>query len=287
MAWRRDCHGVRIRDLSRDAGAGRLSAGRYGQDHVSACAIGFAWNAVLGAHDDRRARHAGLASSAGGRCGQGRSAPRGRIHAALPCHRLVVGPAGMGHLLGMGCPPYLGIDPVSSLPRRDCAMAHGRRCFARGARGRDPDPCRRNRSTDHQILGRLVEYAAPGRIGISPRRLDRRSDHPDPVVADGGGVYVAVRDAPARRHAQRDLAAAGADAALAASERDRLTMPATAHIEFIVAAYGAGVVVIVALITWVMFDYRLQRRILAELETTGVSRRSARDSAERTVSDGA
>jgi heme exporter protein D len=64
-------------------------------------------------------------------------------------------------------------------------------------------------------------------------------------------------------------------------------MQATAHIEFIVAAYGAGVVVIVALIAWVMFDYRLQRRILAELETTGVSRRSARDSAERAASDGA
>jgi heme exporter protein D len=64
-------------------------------------------------------------------------------------------------------------------------------------------------------------------------------------------------------------------------------MPATAHIEFIVAAYAAGVVVIVALIAWVMFDYRLQRRILAELETKGVSRRSARDAAERTASDGA
>jgi heme exporter protein CcmD len=36
-------------------------------------------------------------------------------------------------------------------------------------------------------------------------------------------------------------------------------MQATAHIEFIVAAYGAGVVVIVALIAWVMLDYRLQR----------------------------
>ncbi len=54
-------------------------------------------------------------------------------------------------------------------------------------------------------------------------------------------------------------------------------MQATAHIEFIVAAYGAGVVVIVALIAWVMLDYRLQRRILAELETKGVSRRSARE----------
>jgi len=57
-------------------------------------------------------------------------------------------------------------------------------------------------------------------------------------------------------------------------------MQATAHIEFIVAAYGAGVVVVAALIAWVMLDYRLQRRILAELEMKGVSRRSARESAD-------
>jgi heme exporter protein D len=57
-------------------------------------------------------------------------------------------------------------------------------------------------------------------------------------------------------------------------------MQATAHIGFIVAAYGASAVVIVALIAWVMFDYRLQRRILAELETKGVSRRSARELAD-------
>jgi len=56
-------------------------------------------------------------------------------------------------------------------------------------------------------------------------------------------------------------------------------MAATAHIEFIVAAYIAGIVVIVALIAWIMLDYRLQRRILAELETKGISRRSARESA--------
>ena len=56
-------------------------------------------------------------------------------------------------------------------------------------------------------------------------------------------------------------------------------MAATAHIEFIVAAYVAGIAVIVALIAWVMLDYRLQRRILAELETKGISRRSARESA--------
>ena len=54
-------------------------------------------------------------------------------------------------------------------------------------------------------------------------------------------------------------------------------MQAPAHIAFIAAAYGAGIVVVAALIAWVMLDYRLQRRILAELETKGVSRRSARE----------
>jgi len=57
-------------------------------------------------------------------------------------------------------------------------------------------------------------------------------------------------------------------------------MQATAHIGFLVAAYGAGVVVVVALIAWITLDYRLQRRILAELETKGISRRSARESVD-------
>jgi len=61
-------------------------------------------------------------------------------------------------------------------------------------------------------------------------------------------------------------------------------MQAPAHIAFIVAAYAAGVVVIVALIAWVMLDYWMQRRILAGLETKGNSRRSARE-AERTNSE--
>ena len=64
-------------------------------------------------------------------------------------------------------------------------------------------------------------------------------------------------------------------------------MPATAHIAFIVAAYGAGIVVIVALIAWVMLDYRWQRRILADLETKGVARRSTREPAKRTASEDA
>ena len=57
-------------------------------------------------------------------------------------------------------------------------------------------------------------------------------------------------------------------------------MPASAHIEFIVAAYAAGIVVVGALIAWVILDYRLQRRFLAELDKKGLSRRSARGPAD-------
>ena len=66
-------------------------------------------------------------------------------------------------------------------------------------------------------------------------------------------------------------------------------MQATAHIDFIAAAYGASIVVIGALIAWVMLDYRMQRRILAELEAQGVSRRSAmvHDSAGQTATEDA
>ncbi len=52
-------------------------------------------------------------------------------------------------------------------------------------------------------------------------------------------------------------------------------MATTAHFEFIAASYAAAVVVIGVLIAWVTLDYRAQRRKLAELETQGMSRRSA------------
>ena len=41
-----------------------------------------------------------------------------------------------------------------------------------------------------------------------------------------------------------------------------------AHAEFIVAAYAAALAVVIALIAWIVVDYRAQRRALAELETT-------------------
>ena len=50
------------------------------------------------------------------------------------------------------------------------------------------------------------------------------------------------------------------------------------HVSFIVAAYSAAAVVLIALIAWVALDYRAQRRKIAELEARGVTRRSERGS---------
>jgi heme exporter protein D len=47
------------------------------------------------------------------------------------------------------------------------------------------------------------------------------------------------------------------------------------HAGFIVAAYAAGVLVVLTLIGWIVADHRAQLRILAELEQQGVTRRSA------------
>jgi heme exporter protein D len=56
-------------------------------------------------------------------------------------------------------------------------------------------------------------------------------------------------------------------------------MGATAHLDFIAAAYAAAVITVGALVAWVILDYRAQRRTLAELEKQGFARRAepARD----------
>ena len=45
------------------------------------------------------------------------------------------------------------------------------------ARGGDPDPRRRRRSADHQILGRLVEHPASAGVGVPPRRAGDRASN--------------------------------------------------------------------------------------------------------------
>ena len=46
------------------------------------------------------------------------------------------------------------------------------------------------------------------------------------------------------------------------------------HAAFIVAAYTAALAVVIGLIGWVIADHAAQRRLIADLEARGVTRRS-------------
>jgi heme exporter protein D len=46
------------------------------------------------------------------------------------------------------------------------------------------------------------------------------------------------------------------------------------HAAFIIAAYAVSAAVVVGLVIWVLADHQAQTRILADLETRGVRRRS-------------
>jgi heme exporter protein D len=46
------------------------------------------------------------------------------------------------------------------------------------------------------------------------------------------------------------------------------------HAAFIIGAYTVAAAVIVGMIVWIWLDYRRQRRMLSDLETRGVTRRS-------------
>ena len=49
------------------------------------------------------------------------------------------------------------------------------------------------------------------------------------------------------------------------------------HASFIVVAYLATVIVILGLMIWIVRDYAVQRRILSDLESRGIKRRSQRE----------
>ncbi len=51
-----------------------------------------------------------------------------------------------------------------------------------------------------------------------------------------------------------------------------MTLPA--HAAFVIAAYGATIAVVIALIAWVIGDYREQKRVLAELDARGLGRKA-------------
>jgi len=51
------------------------------------------------------------------------------------------------------------------------------------------------------------------------------------------------------------------------------------HAAFIVAAYGMAAIVVLGLIAWVIADYEAQRRLLSDLDSRGVTRRSKSEAA--------
>jgi len=51
------------------------------------------------------------------------------------------------------------------------------------------------------------------------------------------------------------------------------------HATFIIAAYAVALAVVIGLISWVIADYAAQRRLLADLEARGVTRRSDKEAA--------
>jgi heme exporter protein D len=51
------------------------------------------------------------------------------------------------------------------------------------------------------------------------------------------------------------------------------------HAAFIIAAYGMAAIVVLGLIAWVIADYEAQRRLLSDLDSRGVTRRSKSEAA--------
>ena len=49
------------------------------------------------------------------------------------------------------------------------------------------------------------------------------------------------------------------------------------HAFFIVGAYAAAALIVGAMIAWIVLDHRRQARMLADLESRGITRRSERN----------
>ena len=145
---------------------------------------------------------------------QRRGAARRGLHADLPRHRLAVGRADVGHMVGVGRAAHLGAGAVLPLSRLYRAGERLRRSDARRARGRDPGAGRRRQSADHQILGRLVEHAASAGEHVPPRRPDHRGLDAVAAVHDGAGLHAVLRHVAAgadARYAPVRVCARGAD----------------------------------------------------------------------------
>src|SRR5690606_5486394 len=137
------------------------------------------------------------------------------------------------------------------------------RPVALGARSRNPDTGRRGQSADHQVLGRLVEHAAPAGLGATPRRPDDPCQPADAAAGLGGRFHPAVLHAAPDGDQDGNLPAAGNRDAPHRGARSggngRMT-----HTLYVSAAYGITALVIAALVGWILLDQAARRRELAD-----------------------
>ena len=168
-----------------------LPAGLHRAHHVHPCALRLAVDDVLGRHGARRARHADLASPAGRCRGQGGRAHRRGVHVSGASHRLALGQADVGNLLGLGRAAHVRLRAVPHVSRRHCADPRHRGCGPVRPRRRDPHSGRSCQSADHQILGELVEHAAPARRRVPHGRADHPSRSALAARHYGAGVHTA------------------------------------------------------------------------------------------------
>src|SRR5215218_2877867 len=240
--------------------ARRLPAGRNRPDHVPARAGGLARPRLLRRHGRLGARHPRLAPSARRRLAEGGRPDRGRFRADLPRHRGAVGQADVGRLLGLGRAADLGPRAVPDVLRHPRPVAHDRGSEPRRPRGLDPDARRVREPADHQVLGRLVEHAAPAGLRAPPRRPGDPPVDALPAPRHGGRLHPHRGHAPPRRHAHRNPAPAGAHPVAARSRAARpaggLTMDLGPHAFFILAAYAATAAILAALILRAALDHR-------------------------------
>ena len=113
-------------------------------DHVRPCAGGLDGDVRLYQPGGGQRRGADLAPSAGRDRGQGDGPDRRRLHRPVPGHRLALGPADVGHLVGVGRAADLGAGAVLPLSRLHGAAARLRRSDRGAARRRDPGAGRRS-----------------------------------------------------------------------------------------------------------------------------------------------
>ena len=126
----------------------------------------------------------------------GDGAGRRRLHRAVPRHRLAVGPADVGHVVGVGRAAHLGAGAVLPLSRPHRADQRLRRPRAAArVRAADPGAGRGRQPADHQVLGRLVEHAAPAGLVDAARRAGDRSRDAVAAAADGRRVHGLFRRA--------------------------------------------------------------------------------------------